>query len=539
MHLRSCFLFVALALRVTAQKFEPDDFNVTQALVDRGVNVTAIPGLSSLAGQSSNQACSIACNALQMVYGANYVINQSQAAYDTFTSGYWSLNQANVNPYCIFKPSTVSAVSVLVLLSRLTQCPFAVKSGGHAAFAGASNIDGGITVSFELLNGITLSKNLNTASVQAGQRWGNVYRELAKYDITVIGGRVSEVGVGGLTLGGGISFFSNRYGWACDNVDSYDVVTASGALITASAKDYPDLYWALRGGGNNFGLVVNFNYATISLEGNNMWGGTRTFLESSFPQVVSAFSKVVADAEKDKRAGQWVAWLSYGGTKLAAAELWYDRPNGNKSNIFSNYYTIPAVADTTQNRKFYGYTDEVQSNNPYGLREIYYGLTVKADNDLASLAKDIFFDEIPSVANVAGVNPVLLYQGITVPQLQKMKQNGGNPLGLDASDGPFYLIHVACWWQNEADDAKVYQMVSRVLKRIKEEAESRGKQNDYIYMNYASMFQHPVQSYGATNQAQLKSIANKYDPKKVFQTLQPGHFKLDRAPVPNSEFSLE
>jgi FAD/FMN-containing dehydrogenase len=76
-----------------------------------------------------------------------------------------------------------------------------------------------------------------------------------------------------LTTGGGISFFSNVYGWACDNVQSYDVVTASGIIVRASPTQFPDLYWSLRGGGNNFGLVVNFNLATVSFPGQTMWGG--------------------------------------------------------------------------------------------------------------------------------------------------------------------------------------------------------------------------------------------------------------------------
>lgn len=127
---------------------------------------------------------------------------QKEAAYNTFTSGYWSLNQADVDPYCIFKPSKAADVSVLVLLSRLTRCPFAVKSGGHAAFTGASNIEGGITVSLEKLKAINLSKDKKTVVIQPGNDWSDVYIELEKSELTVTGGRVSRVGTGGLTLGG-------------------------------------------------------------------------------------------------------------------------------------------------------------------------------------------------------------------------------------------------------------------------------------------------------------------------------------------------
>jgi FAD/FMN-containing dehydrogenase len=111
----------------------------------------------------------------------------------------------------------------MVLLSRLSQCPFAVKSGGHSAFAGAATIEGGITVSFENMKGIKLSGDKKTVAVQPGNNWGNVLTALSTTGVTVVAGRIGDLGVGGLTLGGGISFITNEYGLACDNVASFDV----------------------------------------------------------------------------------------------------------------------------------------------------------------------------------------------------------------------------------------------------------------------------------------------------------------------------
>jgi hypothetical protein len=117
-----------------------------------------------------------------------------------------------------------------------------------------------------------------------------------------------------------------------------------------------------------------------------------------------------------------------------------------------------------------------------------------------------------------------------------MKKNGGNPLGLTAEDGPYYLIQTSSWWENEADDKRMYQMSSNVFERIKAVAVAEGVQNDWVYMNYASQFQDVISSYGAENKAALKDIAAKYDPTGVFQKLQPGYFKLDRAPVPGTGY---
>jgi hypothetical protein len=338
-----------------------------------------------------------------------------------------------------------------------------------------------------------------------------------------------------LTMGepGGISFFSNQYGWACDNIVSYEVVTASGIIVTASSTSNPSLYWALRGGGNNFGIVTAFTFETIPLPGGEMWGGTKTFLEPDFDSVTEAFGGVVANSPQDTNAGIWVAWLSLGGMKLAATELWYAKPDGAEAAIFDDFQALTPIADTTQNRILHEYTDLQMASNPYGLREVYWGLTVKADAEFAKAARDIFFEEQPAVADVAGANPVLIFQGITTSQMKHMTKRGGNPLGLSAADGPLYLMHIACWWNNASDDRAIYKFISKVLARIDNAAADEGLQNDYIYMNYASEFEDVIANYGADNKAKLKKIAKVYDPTGVFQTLQPGHFKLDRAPNPN------
>ncbi|XMA10973.1 hypothetical protein WAI453_003764 [Rhynchosporium graminicola] len=113
---------------------------------------------------------------------------------------------------------------------QLTQCKFAVKSGGHAAFAGASNTDDGVTIDLVNLNQLAISSDGTETAVGAGNLWHDVYSYLEVKNRTVVGGRVSAIGVGGLTTGGGIAFVSGRYGWACDNVNKYEVVFADGTI---------------------------------------------------------------------------------------------------------------------------------------------------------------------------------------------------------------------------------------------------------------------------------------------------------------------
>lgn len=521
---------------VYAQNFEAADFSITQALLEHGVNILAFPQLAALVDHCSASSCNIACDSLREIYDSDTISTQDETSYADFTASYWSANQGKLQPQCIFYPSTPSQVSVLVLLSRLTQCPFAAKSGGHAAFAGASNIHGGITVSFQRLDSIQLSADHKTVAIQPGNTWSAIYTELARYDLAVIGGRSAPIGIGGLTTGGGISFFSSMYGLACDNVASYDVVTASGRIITVTPTQHPDLFWALRGGGNNFGLVVNFTLETISLPGSELWGGSRMSTEETFPAVIDAFASIVTDSPSDPRAGTWVSWIVYEGSKLAVNELWYTEPNGNNAAIFDKVKKIVAISDDTQNRTLADYTRKVDGDNINGRREMYYTLTTKASLEVAEAAKDIFFEEIKPVSGLAGAFPAMIWQAFTIGELKEMTKNGGNPLGLSAKDGPLYIILIACWWEKEEDDAAIYQMISTVLERIKAKAASLGLQNDYIYMNYASMFQDVISSYGPDNKARLKDVASKYDPTRLFQELQPGYFKLDGPPVSDSGY---
>jgi hypothetical protein len=148
---------------------------------------------------------------------------------------------------------------------------------------------------------------------------------------------------------------------------------------------------------------------------------------------------------------------------------------------------------------------------------------------MATLTKNIFFEEIASVEGVANLTAAVSLQVITDPILEKTKLNGGNALGLDPKEGPLALFLVSPSWSNSADDEKVNQFAARIKDRCVEAAKAAGKSNDYLYMNYASPYQNPVARYGAANQARLKAISKKYDPTGVFEILQPGYFKLDGA----------
>lgn len=129
---------------------------------------------------------------MKLIFGDDQVETQSEAAYDAFIGDYWSGQQRDISPQCVFKPEKALDVSTSILLSRLTQCPFAAKSGGHSAVPGGSNIEGGITISFEKMNKTTASSDKKSATFEPGQTWYDVYTKLEKDEVAIIGGRVSR-----------------------------------------------------------------------------------------------------------------------------------------------------------------------------------------------------------------------------------------------------------------------------------------------------------------------------------------------------------
>jgi len=156
---------------------------------------------------------------------------------------------------CTGTADVVDAVN----FARDNELEITVRGGGHS-IAGLSSCDGGMLIDLAPMNGVWIDPEAKLAHVQGGALWGDVDREGQLYGLATPGGVVSDTGVAGLTLGGGFGWLRRTYGLSCDNVASYEVVGADGEVRTASADENTDLYWALRGGGGNFGVVTRFTF---------------------------------------------------------------------------------------------------------------------------------------------------------------------------------------------------------------------------------------------------------------------------------------
>ena len=162
-------------------------------------------------------------------------------------------------PGMIARCSGVADVVQAVRFARANDLVVAVRGGGHNV-GGRALSDGGIVVDLSAMRGVFVDPERQTVRVQGGATLGDVDRETHLFGLAVPLGVVSRTGVGGLTLGGGVGWLVRKYGLTCDNVLSFEVVTAEGRPVTASAETDPDLFWALRGGGGNFGIVTSFLY---------------------------------------------------------------------------------------------------------------------------------------------------------------------------------------------------------------------------------------------------------------------------------------
>lgn len=162
-------------------------------------------------------------------------------------------------PALIVRPANSADVALAVTFSREYDLPLAIRSGSHS-LAGHGTIDDGLVVDLSSMQRLRIDPYRRIARAQSGLTWESYVTAAQDYKLATTSGDVASVGLGGLTLGGGIGWFVRKYGLTIDNLWAVDVVTAEGQLITASAAEHPDLFWALRGGGGNFGVATEFTF---------------------------------------------------------------------------------------------------------------------------------------------------------------------------------------------------------------------------------------------------------------------------------------
>ncbi|KAI6370616.1 hypothetical protein MCOR25_004160 [Pyricularia grisea] len=501
---------------------------------------------TSIDAQTSGEAC---CNLLSKAGLGQRLFNSSSEIYVSTESTYWSLDNANQSPKCIFMPQTTEEVATAVkaltgpaVSSVHTKktcnkgCKFAVRGAGHMFNAGANNIHDGVTIDFSNMNTTTYHADRSIASIEPGTRWGAVYTELAKYETMVLGGRASTVGVSGLILGGGNSFYSSQRGFACDGVANFEVVLADGSIVNANASnEHADLYRALKGGSSNFGIVTRFDLNTFTAPA-TLWGGTIGFAASAGAQLISTLQKFVSVlGDEGHRSDSAIIFWTYtqgGGVSepiiisaLHNVEGQVDAPG------LSDFLTIPGnVSFAMRTDSLVGFTDELEVAR--GSYNSWRTLAFKNNGEVMTYAVETYntmIKEFEAEAPNLGFTAQCMFQGLSVNQFKQAAVHGGNSLGLDDRTENLIMFLGMLAYKDPSLESLVNAKMTAWVGEIKKFAASKGADDEYLFLNYADLSQSPLRSYGEKNLAFMKGVADKYDPRGVFQLNVPGGFKLSKA----------
>jgi hypothetical protein len=200
-------------------------------------------------------------------------------------------------PALIARCAGAADVIAAVRYAREAGLEVAVRGGGHS-FPGLSVCDGGIVIDLGLMKGIRVDPDARTARVQAGVLLGELDRETQAFDLAAPSGIVTHTGVAGLTLGGGIGWIQRKHGLSVDQLRSVDLVTADGEFVKASEDENADLFWGLRGGGGNYGIVTEFDFNLVPVGPTVLAGPVFWAMEDS-PEVLRFYRDWVADAPDD------------------------------------------------------------------------------------------------------------------------------------------------------------------------------------------------------------------------------------------------
>ena len=197
-------------------------------------------------------------------------------------------------PACVARCTGVADVVAAVRFARERDLLVAVRAGGHGV-GGHALCDDGLVIDLSPMRGIRVDPAARTATAQAGVLWGELDRETQLHGLATVGGIVTHTGIAGLTLGGGLGWLMRKHGATVDNLLSVDLVTAEGELLTASSDENPDLFWGIRGGGGNFGIVTSFEYRLHPV-GPSVLAGPVFYPLEDAPEVLRSYREFIAAA---------------------------------------------------------------------------------------------------------------------------------------------------------------------------------------------------------------------------------------------------
>jgi FAD/FMN-containing dehydrogenase len=391
-------------------------------------------------------------------------------------------------------------VAAAVRFARDQGLPLSVKGGGHGV-AGKAIRENGLVIDLSLMNGLQVDPDRRTARVEGGVTWGSLDAATQDHGLATTGGVIPSTGIAGLTLGGGLGFLMRRFGLACDNLISAQVVTAGGEVLTASEEENPDLFWGLRGAGTNFGVVTTFEYQLHPV-GPTILGGVIAYPVADARDVCRFYREVTATAPDEL-----TVYLGFGtspdGQPVVSYVLVYTgsldegerivRPIQNFGHPMMN--TVGPQPYVQMQRTF---------ENAYPPGKLNYWKS----SFLRELSDETVEIMIEGLAKTSSANSTLGFEhlGGAVARI------GADATAFSERDAMYTVLFTAAW-EDPADTERSVQWARDTWSAVQPQA------MESVYVNYVDAGdENRVSSAYGENFARLAALKTKYDPNNVFSS---------------------
>jgi FAD/FMN-containing dehydrogenase len=416
-------------------------------------------------------------------------------------------------PALIARCTGVSDVIAAVNFAREQNLLVAVRGGGHNV-AGTATCDGGLVIDLSPMKGIQVDPGARTARAQAGVIWGELDRETQRFGLATPGGEVSETGIAGLTLSGGMGYLRRKHGLSCDNLISADVVTADGRFLKASADENPDLFWGLRGGGGNFGIVTSFEYRLHPL-GPEVMAASVLYPYEQAETVMRAWREFTADTP-DEVSSACILWSVPATPDFP--EAWHNQPVIIVEGMYAG--TVEYGQRVLQPLREFG-TPLVDLSGPTLFT------TLQSEFDVFAPAGNLYYwKSINLDALTDDLVDLTLHVGLERPSPQSLiviRHLGGAMNRVGAAETAFgersalYNLSLDTGWTDPADTANNIAWTRAVWDQASQHT-SKG-----VYLNFPGFLEEGdallQRAYGE-NYDRLVALKTKYDPDNLFRLHQ-------------------
>ncbi|HUE82268.1 MAG TPA: FAD-binding oxidoreductase [Pyrinomonadaceae bacterium] len=434
------------------------------------------------------------------------VLKAADAGYDE-ARRIWN-GRFDRHPGAIARCSGTADVIAAVNLAREKNLLVSVRSGGHD-FAGNSVCDGGLVIDLSQMNGVWVDPSAKTARVQPGTKWRAFDHETQAFGLATTGATVSTVGVSGFTLGGGTGWLARKYGIALDNLIAVEVVTASGDLLRATENEHPDLFWALRGGGGNFGIVTSFEFRLHEV-GREVLAGQIIYPFEATVDVLRFFRSFIAEAPDEVQCYPFFIRVpplpvfpeSFHG------QLAIDLVVAHAGNLADGERVLSPLRGLAE-----PILDAVGAQ-PYLTLQQTFDAGVPAGKRWYSKAH--YLEELSDAAIDTIVSGVAGLPGeYTMVYLEQL---GGAIARIDPNATAFphrsagYSFHIFPGWENASDDERIIGWAREFHRELSAHATG----NVYVNLLGGDEERGPQSAYGV-NYDRLAKVKAKYDPQNFFR----------------------